>query len=261
MAYSPVLTASTLWPTANGLPLSSEGLRVTAYVPCRAQCRGTRPRSRFGFSTSQGCCRAGPASKLNQVVRAEEARLRRLLRVYGVRLAPYWCSFAADVDPLALKVLSFWFGMHYDGVTVPAEQYHLWFGKSSETDMEISCLFEDHVLACSNGAYDHWAAHPLGLLAQVILMDQFPRNIFRNMARSFSCDWKVQCVTYHTIFLLISPHMPTANAEDMCRLEAPKDASRRPFRCCLPIGSSRRRPPSAYGKVLLRINHPGTLVF
>ena len=111
-----------------------------------------------------------------------------LSRLYDVQLAPYWCGFIADVDPLALEILSFWFGACYEGLDVRAEQYHLWFGKSPETDMEISCLFQDHVLACSNGAYDHWAAHPVGLLALVIPMDQVQaRTRAQKRERSRTC--------------------------------------------------------------------------
>lgn len=89
--------------------------------------------------------------------------------------------------------MSFWFGPIYDGTegSVAPEQYHLWFGKSEDTDNEIRTRFGHLLDPCADGKFDHWCdQHPLGLVALVILMDQFPRNIFRNSARSFAYDWK-----------------------------------------------------------------------
>jgi uncharacterized protein (DUF924 family) len=104
-----------------------------------------------------------------------------------------------NLPPLALRVLSYWFGLDYDGINVAPKQYHLWFGKSEETDREIKLLFGSHLEAAANGMYDAWAEEPLGMVALNILLDQFPRNIYRNTARSFGYDWKALSLTSEAI--------------------------------------------------------------
>lgn len=80
-------------------------------------------------------------------------------------------------DPEA--VLSFWF----DELTPPQ-----WFEKSLEMDAQISDRFADvHALAMS-GALSSWRATPQGRLAEVIVLDQFSRNMFRDTPGSFASD-------------------------------------------------------------------------
>ncbi|KAH9207111.1 hypothetical protein DL95DRAFT_314267, partial [Leptodontidium sp. 2 PMI_412] len=64
----------------------------------------------------------------------------------------------------------------------------LWFGKSNDTDIEIKTRFGSHVALALSGGYDSWEATPRGCLALMILVDQFPRNIYRHTVNSFSGD-------------------------------------------------------------------------
>ena len=73
----------------------------------------------------------------------------------------------------------------------------LWFGKSEQTDQEIAARFGPEVVAASRGELDHWAldvedARPL--VALVILLDQFPRNIYRDTPRMYACDARCQAL-------------------------------------------------------------------
>lgn len=102
----------------------------------------------------------------------------------------HFADLVGKLDPLAIQVLSFWFGQDYDGQTISPEAYQLWFGKSAETDLDITARFEKHLDDVANGKHDHWAQEPLGVVALLVLMDQFPRNIYRNTARAFAYDWK-----------------------------------------------------------------------
>ena len=61
-----------------------------------------------------------------------------------------------------------------------AESMNLWFGKSPQTDDYITLTFGKMVLEARDGKYDDWVAHPLECLALIILLDQFPRNIYRH---------------------------------------------------------------------------------
>ncbi|MFC7420901.1 DUF924 family protein [Iodobacter arcticus] len=78
-------------------------------------------------------------------------------------------------------VLSFWFGEQLD---IRAE----WFRKDAEFDAQISTKFLATVEAAAQGELNHWLETPHHGLAYIILLDQFPRNIFRNSARSFAYD-------------------------------------------------------------------------
>ena len=86
----------------------------------------------------------------------------------------------------ALDVLQFWF-IHLQ----PAD----WFSSSSETDAEITSRFGETLDDAASGALDHWAQTPQGLLALVIVLDQFSRNIHRGSGKAFANDAKAQGLT------------------------------------------------------------------
>ena len=86
----------------------------------------------------------------------------------------------------ARAVLDFWFG-------APDSPEHggrrdVWFKKSDALDQLVRERFLSvHELA-ARGALAEWGNTPQSLLALVIVLDQFPRNMFRNDARAFATD-------------------------------------------------------------------------
>ena len=75
-------------------------------------------------------------------------------------------------------VLDFWFDR---------DRKH-WFEKNPAFDAEIRSRFLDrHETACG-GSLEAWKTEPKSCLALVILLDQFPRNMFRGTARAFAAD-------------------------------------------------------------------------
>ena len=67
----------------------------------------------------------------------------------------------------------------------------LWFGKSEKTDQEIWAQFGSDVALASKGHYDHWAVdpeHPRLLVALVVMLDQFPRNMYRGTPQAYDTD-------------------------------------------------------------------------
>ena len=75
------------------------------------------------------------------------------------------------------------------------ECLNLWFGKSEQTDQEIWNRFGADVALASTGHYDHWALnveHPRLLVALVIMLDQFPRNMYRDTPQMYACDARCQ---------------------------------------------------------------------
>jgi uncharacterized protein (DUF924 family) len=83
-------------------------------------------------------------------------------------------------------ILAFWFGRPGDPAYGQARS--VWFRKDAGFDDEIRSRFLADVEAALAGQLAHWAATPDGLLALLILLDQFPRNLFRGEARAFAGD-------------------------------------------------------------------------
>jgi uncharacterized protein (DUF924 family) len=63
-----------------------------------------------------------------------------------------------------------------------------WFEKSPAFDDAIRLKFEATHHAAARGAHDAWIATSDGALALLILLDQFPRNLFRDSAHAFATD-------------------------------------------------------------------------
>jgi len=63
-----------------------------------------------------------------------------------------------------------------------------WFTKDAGFDKEIRERFFDTYEAAAAGKLSDWEQSAQGALALLILLDQFPRNMFRGDARAFATD-------------------------------------------------------------------------
>jgi len=63
-----------------------------------------------------------------------------------------------------------------------------WYKIDPEFDETIRKRFLRAWSAAKTGAFDHWLISPDSALALLILLDQFPRNMFRGSAEAFSSD-------------------------------------------------------------------------
>lgn len=63
-----------------------------------------------------------------------------------------------------------------------------WFTKDDAFDRAIRDNFLPAYEAAAAGKLNDWAKTPEGALALIIVLDQFPRNLFRNDARAFASD-------------------------------------------------------------------------
>lgn len=95
---------------------------------------------------------------------------------------------AAGMQMQPRDVLEFWFGRADDDAEVLRTQAPLWFRKSAELDAEISTRFGAAVEAASQGGLSEWGDTAQAVLARIILVDQFRRNIYRNSAAAFEAD-------------------------------------------------------------------------
>lgn len=87
-------------------------------------------------------------------------------------------------------ILDFWFGSDPDDAAVAKKQSDLWWSRNKATDDEIRRRFEIYVIMAASEQLKDWLTTPRGQLALIILTDQFPRNVYRETARAFSCDEK-----------------------------------------------------------------------
>ncbi len=74
-----------------------------------------------------------------------------------------------------------------------------WFKKSHAFDDAIRLKFEPTHHRAARGEYDAWAATPEGALALLILLDQFPRNLYRDSAHAFATDPKARSIAVKAI--------------------------------------------------------------
>jgi uncharacterized protein (DUF924 family) len=74
-----------------------------------------------------------------------------------------------------------------------------WFKKDAAFDAEISTRFLPTYEAAAAGKLGDWEASASGALALVIVLDQFPRNMFRGDARAFAADRFARAVADHAI--------------------------------------------------------------
>ena len=64
----------------------------------------------------------------------------------------------------------------------------LWFARNDAFDAEIRDRFEAVQQAAGRGDYGDWIDTAEGALALVLLLDQFPRNLYRGAPQAFATD-------------------------------------------------------------------------
>ncbi|MDQ6215335.1 DUF924 family protein [Achromobacter insolitus] len=93
------------------------------------------------------------------------------------------------IVPQAADVVAFW-------LNAGPQQ---WFSKSAEFDAAFRDRFEASHMAAAARELDPWLDDATGALALVILLDQFPRNAYRNTAHMFATDPLAQYFADHAI--------------------------------------------------------------
>jgi len=83
-------------------------------------------------------------------------------------------------------ILNFWFGEPLEpnyGQFKP-----IWFVSSPEFDNLVKAQFLGLYIQAKEGSLNNLLDIPQGILALILLLDQFPRNMFRNQAQAFETD-------------------------------------------------------------------------
>jgi uncharacterized protein (DUF924 family) len=97
----------------------------------------------------------------------------------------------------AKTILEFWFG-HPDEPDYGKPKLY-WFQATPEFDEQLRNQFlADHQKAAT-GYLDDWIDDPETCLALILLLDQFPRNMFRGQPEAFATDWEALSVAQHAV--------------------------------------------------------------
>jgi uncharacterized protein (DUF924 family) len=85
-----------------------------------------------------------------------------------------------------------------------------WFRKDAAFDREIAARFLATHEAAAAGRLSDWEATPDGAFALLLLLDQFPRNMFRGSARAFATDPLARAVAERAIAHGFDTRVPSA---------------------------------------------------
>ncbi len=117
-------------------------------------------------------------------------------------------------------ILDYWFGALDDASVLDRTvepfrtHYTRWYGKDAAIDAEIRAAFESDLRAVAraedgwHAELARWAAVPNGALALVILLDQLPRNMFRDTAEMYAFDALALTATLNAQRVLADAPMP-----------------------------------------------------
>jgi uncharacterized protein (DUF924 family) len=94
-------------------------------------------------------------------------------------------------DPRAAQVISFWFAN--------GERDARWFEKSEAFDAEVRTRFLALHEEAASGELDAWKEASGDCLALIVVLDQFPRNMFRGTARAFATDRRALEAARHAV--------------------------------------------------------------
>jgi len=90
------------------------------------------------------------------------------------------------------EVIAFWFEEPAQTEPELWQKVKRWYNGGSEMDETIRARFGADVDLALEGKHDDWAQTPHGLLALVLLLDQFTRGIYRDTPGAFAGDKQAQ---------------------------------------------------------------------
>lgn len=105
---------------------------------------------------------------------------------------------SVTIDARAHAVLAFWFCTHDDAATY-GQSHKKWFTKDDVFDAEIRARFLSLYEDAAAEKLVAWQQHAATCLALIVLLDQFPRNMFRGDARAFAADHLARAATHHVL--------------------------------------------------------------
>ena len=103
-------------------------------------------------------------------------------------------------------VIDFWFGP--PGSDERGSLRKQWFVKDASFDAEVASRFAPLVERALRGELAAWSADAEGGLAEILLLDQFTRNVFRDTERAFAGDPRALTQATAMVGLRMDPQLP-----------------------------------------------------
>ena len=100
----------------------------------------------------------------------------------------------SDLLPVLRDIHAWWFGPLADKTSRNAEKTDIWFKRSDETDAHIGDNWGQYLKPAREIDWDLDALSREEQIALIILLDQFPRNIFRESGEAFAYDAKALAI-------------------------------------------------------------------
>jgi uncharacterized protein (DUF924 family) len=100
---------------------------------------------------------------------------------------------------IAESVLTFWFEELKSAD---------WFSSKPDIDQRVKERFETTLLAAAKGELFRLRETPLGRLAEIIVLDQFSRNIYRNSPKAFENDRLALVLSQELVALKLDQEIP-----------------------------------------------------
>lgn len=104
-----------------------------------------------------------------------------------------------------------------------------WYSSTDELDQKINTRFGATWKRAMDGGLAKWLTYPNGALAYVILLDQFPRNMFRGEGKAFASDKiaiaAAKMAIHHSFDMRIDEparqffYLPLMHSENLCDQE------------------------------------------
>lgn len=88
----------------------------------------------------------------------------------------------------AQEIITYWFGSATPDHIPAKDIRERWFRADKKFDREIRRRFMSIVLMTAEGGMDIWLPSAQGYLAIILILDQFPRHIYRNTSMAFDFD-------------------------------------------------------------------------
>jgi uncharacterized protein (DUF924 family) len=104
-------------------------------------------------------------------------------------------------DPNLAVLLDFWFD---------PDSRPYWFASTPEFDAELRDRFLHLYEEAAGGGLTGWRADGRGCLGLVLLLDQLPRNVFRDSPQAFDTDSQARAVTRYALDMAFDQQLDEA---------------------------------------------------
>lgn len=103
------------------------------------------------------------------------------------------------MHPAIDDIHQYWFGPLDDAGMSNTSQQKLWFQSTAEDDEVCQIRFAPLVADAVAGELQDWPASDRGLVALILVLDQFTRTIYRGTPQAFSGDPRALALAQHCI--------------------------------------------------------------